>query len=76
MTTSEGSPAPQAVTRMLLDLAHLPATEAEVNGLASGLPMQRAMADALYAVEAACQVHPVLVFRPENGTRAQEDEQG
>jgi hypothetical protein len=54
---------PISEVRMLLEAAGLPASDAEVAGLAAQYPAIRAAADALYAPPAARYVDPALRFR-------------
>ncbi|MFF3225774.1 hypothetical protein ACFYV7_23460 [Nocardia suismassiliense] len=53
---------PSDTIRVLLRAAGLPATEAEIAGLAATYPEYRAAVDALYAVPAARYVDPALRF--------------
>jgi hypothetical protein len=52
-----------AVVRTMVAAAGLPASEAEIRAFAGAYRLQRAAADALYAVPAARYVDPALRFR-------------
>ncbi|WP_216895276.1 hypothetical protein [Nocardia alni] len=51
------------VMKTLLDLASLPASDAETAAYASGFAIQRAAVDALYAVPEARYADPALRFQ-------------
>lgn len=65
MSTSEA--AAVAAVRALFIAAGLPASDAEIAGIATGYPGMRAGIDALYSVPGSRYADPALRFHPDVG---------